>query len=172
MDYKKLSLGLGAFSIGLGVTELFASRRIARSLGAEGRERWVKGFGARELAAGAGILAAPAHSATIWNRVAGDAMDLAALGLAARKNPRNKAVWGSLAFVVGATVIDALTARGLDRTTGKLLPVREADGAAEQSQPAAAAEPTPPAKPKRGRPAKATTIEPARTAQALAPAVA
>ena len=161
MDYKKLSLGLGAFSIGLGIAELFASRRIARSLGAEGREGWVKGFGARELAAGAGILAAPAHSATIWNRVAGDAMDLAALGLAARRNPRNKAVWGSLAFVVGATVIDALTARGLDRQTGKLLPVRE--------------EPSVPpddAKPAKRRRARATSIEPEHTAHALAPVVA
>ena len=49
-------------------------------------------------------------------------MDLAALGLAAKNTPRNKAVWGAAAFVVGATLIDILAARGLDRTTGKTLP--------------------------------------------------
>lgn len=124
MDYKKLSFGLGVFSIALGAAELLASRRIARTLDAEGKEGVVKAFGARELLAGAGILAMPAHSGTIWNRVLGDAMDLAALGLAARGAPRNLAVWGSLGFVLGATAVDVLTARGLDRTTGKLLPVR------------------------------------------------
>jgi len=123
MDYKRLSLGLGLCSIALGAAELLASRRIARELDAEDHEGVVKGFGAREVIAGAGILSAPASSATIWNRVLGDAMDMAALGLAAGRSPRNKAVWGALAFVVGATALDIFAARGLDRTTGKLLPV-------------------------------------------------
>jgi hypothetical protein len=125
MDYKKLSLGLGLFSIALGAAELLASRKIAKGLDADGHEGLVKGFGAREIAAGAAILNAPGHSATIWNRVLGDMMDLAALGLAAKKSPANKAVWGSLAFVVGATLLDAFTARGLDQQTGKTLPLRE-----------------------------------------------
>ena len=126
MDYKRLSLGLGVFSIALGAVELFATRRVVRGLDAEDHEGVVKGFGARELVAGAGILAAPAASHTIWNRVLGDAMDLAALGLAARKSPRNPAIWVALAFVAAATALDVLTARGLDRQTGKLLPVRRA----------------------------------------------
>jgi hypothetical protein len=124
MNYKRMSLGLGVFSFALGAAELFASRQIARTLDAEGAEPLVKGFGAREVLAGAGILAGPANSAAIWNRVAGDAMDLAALGVAARRSPRNAAVWGALAFVAGATALDIFVARGLDRTTGKLLPGR------------------------------------------------
>ena len=52
MDFKRLGLGLGVFSIALGVTELFASKRIARALEAEGSEGLIKGFGARELLAG------------------------------------------------------------------------------------------------------------------------
>ena len=44
---------------------------------------------------------------------------------AAASAPRNKAVWGALAFVVGAAVLDVIVARGLDRTTGKTFPVRE-----------------------------------------------
>ncbi len=120
MDYKKLSLGLGLFSLALGATELFGSRRIAGALDAEGNEGLVKGFGAREVAAGIGIVTQPAVSTGIWSRVAGDAMDLVALGVAARRAPRNKAVWGSLAFVAGATALDVLVAIGLDRQTGKI----------------------------------------------------
>lgn len=165
MDYKKMSLGLGLFSIALGAAELLAPRRITRALDAEGSEGLVKAFGVRELAAGAGILAFPAHSGTIWNRVAGDALDLAALGVAARGAPRNLAVWGALGFVLGATAIDLLTARGLDRTTGKLLPFEQPQGPAATRIAALAGGGT------QGSP-RATSIEPAHVAGAAAPAVA
>lgn len=122
MDYKGLSLGLGFFSLALGAAELFASRRITRALDAEGHESLIKAFGAREIVAGVGLLQSPAHASRVWNRVAGDAMDLAALAAAARSAPRNKAVWGAVAFVIGATALDAFVARGLDRSTGKTLP--------------------------------------------------
>jgi len=124
MDYKKLGFGLGIFSIALGAAELLATRRIAKALDAEGHEGLIRGFGAREVVAGVGLLAAPAHATNVWNRVAGDAMDLAALGAAARKSPSNRAVWGAIAFVVGATALDVWTARGLDRETGKTSPTR------------------------------------------------
>ena len=118
--YKQLGLGLGVFSVVLGLTELLAARRITRELDAEGHEGLVRGFGARELAAGAALLVSPANSTNVWMRVAGDAMDLAALGAAARRSPRNRAVWGALAFVVAATALDLIVARGLDRTTGSI----------------------------------------------------
>jgi len=124
MNFKALSLGLGLFSLALGAAELFAGKRIARALEAEGHEGLIRGFGAREVLAGVNLLAAPAASVNVWNRVAGDAMDLGALGLAARAHPRNRAVWGSLLFVAAVTALDVVTARGLDRETGKLLPVR------------------------------------------------
>jgi hypothetical protein len=154
MDYKKLGLGLGLFSIALGAAELFASRRIAKGLSAEGHEDLIRGFGVREVAAGAGLLVAPAHSAMVWNRVLGDGMDLAALGAAARNRPENKAVWGALAFVIAATALDVVTALGLDRTTGKALPIG-GDGAAPE--------------PARDR---ATSVEPPHVASARAPVVA
>ena len=124
MDFKKLSLGLGFFSLGLGAAELLASRRIGKALEAEGHEGLIKTFGAREVAAGVAILQSPAHSARIWNRVAGDAMDLAALGALARRASRNKALWASFGFVVAATAVDVITALGLDRQTGKTLPLQ------------------------------------------------
>jgi len=122
MDFKKLSLGLGLFSLGLGAAELLASRRIAKALEAEGSEGLIKTFGAREVASGAAILQSPAHGARIWNRVAGDVMDLAALGALAHRASRNKALWASFGLVVVATAADVITALGLDRTTGKTLP--------------------------------------------------
>ena len=130
MDYKKLSRGLGVFSLALAATEVFGAKRITRALDAEGHEGLVRGFGAREAAAGVAILTAPAAATNIWARVAGDLLDLGTLGLAARNSPRNKAVWGAIAFVVGATVLDALVAVGLDNETGKTLPVRREPAAA------------------------------------------
>lgn len=123
MNYKALGFSLGLFSIALGAAELLAPKRIARALESEGHEGLVKGFGAREVLAGATLLAAPAVSTNVWNRVAGDAMDLTALGFAAAAHPRNAAVWGAALFVMAATALDVFTARGLDRETGKLLPV-------------------------------------------------
>lgn len=122
MDYKKISLGLGVFSLALGAIELFGSKRIARSLDAEGHEGLVKGFGAREVLAGVNLLAAPAVATNMWNRVAGDVMDIVAASAAARNSPGNKLTWGALAFVASAAVLDAWVAIGLDKETGKTLP--------------------------------------------------
>lgn len=127
MNARQMSLGLGYFSIGLGLLELAATRPIARKLGQDNRigRGTLRLFGAREIIAGGGLLAAPAHSTLVWNRVVGDALDLAALGIAAAKRPGRRAVWGAIAFVAGATAIDTLVARKLDKTTGRMLPLRE-----------------------------------------------
>ncbi|MFD1107423.1 hypothetical protein [Sphingobium olei] len=155
MTAEATGYGLGLFSIAIGLAELGATRRIARALGSDtrGGRATLKAFGARELLAGAGLLAAPAHSALVWNRVAGDAMDLTALGLAATRAPARKAVWGAIAFVAGALALDIVTARRLDRTTGKTFPT----------------DPGPPPAPvKLGH---ATSIEPAAMPTVEAPAI-
>lgn len=125
MDYKKWGLGLGFFSIAIGAVELLATRRLTKALDAEGHEGLVRAFGGRELLAGANLLMAPAHATNVWNRVAGDLMDVAASAAAVRHSPRNRATWGALAFVVGALGLDLWVARGLDRETGKALPLRD-----------------------------------------------
>lgn len=124
MDYKKIGLGLGFFSIGLGLVEVAAPGRLARWLGVEGKtaKRVIALFGARELLAGGMLLRGPAVSTNVWNRVAGDGMDLAALGIAFVRSNRKGALAGALAFVGGATILDALTARGLARQTGRTFP--------------------------------------------------
>jgi hypothetical protein len=127
MDYKKLGLGLGFFSIGLGLAELAAPGRIARLLGVENRtaKSVIAFFGARELLAGAMLLRGPAVSTNAWNRVIGDAIDLGALGLAFSPSRRKGAVAGALGFVAGATLVDIIAARGLSEETGRTFPAQE-----------------------------------------------
>ena len=127
MDYKKIGLGLGFFSIGLGLVEVAAPGRLARWLGLDGKtaKRVIGLFGARELLAGGMLLRGPAVSTNLWNRVIGDAMDAAALSLAFSRSSRKGAVAGALGFVGGAALADALTARGLDRQTGRTFPRAE-----------------------------------------------
>lgn len=132
LDYKKLGLGLGIFSMGLGLVEVAAPGRLARWLGVGGNSaKTVIGlFGARELLAGAMLLRGPAVSANVWNRVVGDAMDLCALGMAFSRSTRRGAVAGALGFVAGATILDVFAARGLDKETGRTFPRAERIAAA------------------------------------------
>jgi hypothetical protein len=126
MTAKRVSLGLGYFSIALGLLEVAAPGRLARWLGLDGNRtarNVLRGFGIREIAAGGSLLYGPAVSTNMWNRVLGDTMDAAALGLALRSSSRKGAVAGALAFVGGAMAADWLTARALDKTTGKALPI-------------------------------------------------
>lgn len=124
MDYKKLGLGLGVFSIGLGLVELFAARRVARTLGVEGgrAEGVIRLFGARELLAGGMLLRGPAVSTNAWNRVIGDAIDMGALLIAAPRSSRPAALAGAIGFVAGAAALDVYAARGLDNETGRTWP--------------------------------------------------
>jgi hypothetical protein len=125
---KRTSKGLGYFSIGFGLVEVAAARPIARWLGLEGSDTartTLRAFGAREIAAGVLGLRQPADSKALWNRVAGDFMDVTALGLALRDSEGKGAVAGALAFVGGAMIADVLTARALDRDTGRILPTNQ-----------------------------------------------
>lgn len=126
MDYKKLGFGLGVFSLGLGLLEAAAPGRVARWLGVGASAKTIiRIFGARELLAGAMLLRGPAVSTNAWNRVVGDAMDLGALGLAFSRSTKRGGVAGALGFVAGATLVDALAARGLARETGRTFPRSE-----------------------------------------------
>src|SRR4051812_19055826 len=131
---KRVGLGLGYFSIALGLVEVAAPGRLARWLGLDGSRaarNTLLAFGLREIAAGGMLLRGPAVSTNMWNRVIGDAIDAGALGLALRSSTRKGAVAGALGFVGGAMAADWLTARMLDRETGRTFPNSEvADAAA------------------------------------------
>ena len=115
MDYKKLSLGLGFFSLALGVTELLGAKSIAKALDADDHTGIVKGFGIRELAAGFAILAQPAVATGIWGRVAGDAMDIGLLAAAVPNSRKPGALTASTLMVLGITALDVLCAVRVQR---------------------------------------------------------
>lgn len=112
--YEQLAKGLGVFSIGLGLAELFASRAICRALGLHRHETLVKAYGAREIATGIAILASHDPTPWMWGRVGGDAVDLATL---ATGFEGGSAKSGNLllatAAVAGVAVVDLLCVQGL-----------------------------------------------------------
>lgn len=113
-DRTALATGLGWFSIGVGAAELLAPGMLARLIGANdtsAARKTLRVFGAREVLAGALILAGPRRSVPLWNRVLGDAIDLAALALAMRDREASRPrLLASMVSVVGVTALDAITA--------------------------------------------------------------
>ena len=108
---NKLARALGWFSIGLGVAELAAPRRLTRALGIDRGSGLVRAFGAREIGPGVALLRASDPAPWLWARVAGDAMDLAALAAGFRRSWKRAAVGAAIAGVAAVTVVDVLAAR-------------------------------------------------------------
>lgn len=116
---ERLGRALGLFSIGLGLSQIFAPRAVARAIGLEDNDRNHKlmtAFGIREVTTGLGLLNRPDSAAFTWGRVAGDAMDLAVLGraLASNRNDHNRLA-AAAAAVLAVTVLDILAGKRLSR---------------------------------------------------------
>ncbi len=115
-----LAEGLGWFSVGLGLAEITAPQGLATLIGVEldGRRgrTLMRALGAREIAAGLGILSGRRRTAWMWSRVLGDAIDLALLGsaMSSSRNQRARVSAATMA-VVGVTAVDVLTAARLSR---------------------------------------------------------
>ena len=114
---RKLAVGLGWFSVALGASQLFGSRRMARWLGMEDRESLLRAYGLREIATGVGILASRRPAPWLWARVAGDGLDMATLRSAATRagHPQRQNAELAAAAVVGVTALDILAARALSQ---------------------------------------------------------
>ena len=114
--YRALAQGLGYFSIGLGLVELFAPRRLGEPLGLKGQEKLIQAYGVREIVTGVAILASKNPTPWIWARVAGDALDIAALssGLSYGDERRRNAGL-AIASVAGVTALDVICATGLQK---------------------------------------------------------
>jgi len=107
-------IGLGMFSVGLGLAELLAPESVAKLIGIpnSSRSRLVlRALGARELLSGVGLLVRPNSSNWLWSRVGGDAMDLALLGdgFTLKRANRTRLI-AATAAVAGVAAIDALSA--------------------------------------------------------------
>jgi hypothetical protein len=101
----QLTRALGWFSLALGISELVAAPRYTRALGIEGNEAIVRAFGVREIGSGLVSLSTE-HKTGLWSRVAGDALDVAALMGAMRVSSRRANVALALGLVLGVTLLD------------------------------------------------------------------
>ena len=119
---QRIATGLGWFSIGLGLGELFAPRFIARLIGVDDDKETcavLRKYGVRELSAGIGILSQRKTVHWMWSRVGGDLMDLSSLA-AALKNPDSDKTRLAVATaaVAGVTALDVYCARNLSQQDG------------------------------------------------------
>ena len=115
-----LTNGLGWFSLALGAVELLAPRAVNRLSGLDRNHTGLtRLFGLRELSSGLGILTSRDPGPWVKARIAGDAMDLATLGvgLLSARNRRGLTVF-SIAAVAGVTALDILASQQLDRKRG------------------------------------------------------
>jgi hypothetical protein len=108
---NRVARGLGWFSIALGIVEVLAPRKVAETAEIEIEPRMLTAYGARELAAGVGLLYANSPAPWLWGRVGGDALDLATLVLGRQLSASVKGRWPlALTAIIGVTAIDALSA--------------------------------------------------------------
>lgn len=161
MNAISLSRNLGWFSIGLGLVELLAPRPLARAIGVgEENDNLIRLLGARELAAGAGLLARPKPTMSMWSRVVGDFMDLALLGAALnRHDPRpaafrdsrdeqHRRLVGAFTAVAAVTAVDIAVSVALTRPqridpSWRYTPAGGRAGLPRSSTPAPLPEPAP-----------------------------
>jgi uncharacterized membrane protein len=129
---RSLATFLGWFSLGLGLTELFAPRGLARAIGlrpSHATSAVLQGLGLREIASGAGILANPESKEWVGSRVGGDVMDLALLGVALLGSERPKRTLLASAAVLGVGALDLLATEQL--AEARKSPSREGPKATE-----------------------------------------
>ena len=114
---ERLAIGIGWFSIGLGLAEVMAPGSIARLVGLRnGNTNSLRALGAREIGNGIAILAEPGRAAWLWSRVGGDAIDLSYLLAHTDSDTSDRRRLGAaIAAVTGLTALDVLCALQLRR---------------------------------------------------------
>ncbi len=121
---------LGWFSLGLGTTQVVAPHAVARLIGIRDggpSRRLMRVLGARELAAGIGLLAQPGAGRWLWARVAGDMMDLTLLGAAlVLPGTRRERVAVAISAVGAVTLADLAAAEALEDGTHETQRLRKA----------------------------------------------
>jgi hypothetical protein len=101
---------LGWFSIGLGIAQLLMPRTLARAAGAPDVALLTRLCGVRDVGVGIGLLTSEDPTPWLWGRVAGDALDMAAVagGLVTAGAPAR--TLASLAALGGIAYVDYSTA--------------------------------------------------------------
>lgn len=105
----RLARALGWFSIGLGLTELFAPRMLTRMMGVRGKETLLRAYGLREIGAGMMSLSAD-KGAGLQSRVAGDVLDIATLMALEPRSSKQGNLGLAMSAVLGVTLLDIVGA--------------------------------------------------------------
>jgi uncharacterized membrane protein len=113
-----LARNLGWFSIGLGLVQLLAPRRLGRAIGVGDHPVLMRLLGLRELASGLSILTQANPTPGLKARVAGDVMDLALLGSSLTTSNSKECALIATAVVAGVTALDVKCARQLSENPG------------------------------------------------------
>jgi len=110
-----LSKALGLFSLGLGLAQIAAPRRMVNAIGVEDTDRnrdTMLALGLREFTSGLGILGPGDTAGWLQARVGGDIMDLALLLGAFRSDDQDRRKLNlAIAAVAGALALDVVAAR-------------------------------------------------------------
>jgi uncharacterized membrane protein len=120
---EQAAKSLGWFSIGLGLAELLTPQMVASLVGLKGTPiLLIRLFGLREIASGIGIFSQGKRpTAALWSRVGGDALDIAALGIAfLSPKTRKKRLLFALGNVLAVTALDVLTAERMSKKDGSI----------------------------------------------------
>ncbi|ONH27825.1 cyclase [Pseudofrankia asymbiotica] len=108
-----MAKALGLFSLGLGAPA--AVIRVAGTENTAASRAVSRALGAREIASGVGVLGSRLPGRWLWGRVAGDAIDLSVLAIAALRHrddpPRLLRQAITAGVVTGVTVVDVVAAR-------------------------------------------------------------
>ena len=105
--------GLGAASLGLGLTEIVAPGKVAALSGVDDTKltrRVIRGLGVRECGHGAALFGGP--NALVWTRVVGDILDLTLLSVGVARRGRGRRRRGTIAGIAlaGIGAVDLYTA--------------------------------------------------------------
>lgn len=118
MKAETIGRAVGAASLAAGIADMVLGPRFGRGIGAgdEMGGRLFRVAAAREIATGFAGLIAPASTAPLKWRLAGDMFDLAALGyIAAPANPRRKMALLALGIVAAVAVADLVAVRRMTK---------------------------------------------------------
>jgi uncharacterized membrane protein len=121
-DKDSLTQFLGWFSLGLGTAQVAAPQAMCRMIGARDdghAPALMRLMGFRELTQGLGILTETRPTTWTWSRVAGDAVDLALLGMTAADSRHRGRTMVALASVAAVTVADVSASRHLAAKQGQ-----------------------------------------------------
>ena len=124
IDPRQLTQALGWFSIGLGLAELLAPRALGRAIGVGDQPAIMRMCGVREVISGIGLLSERMPSKWAMSRVAGDAIDLALLGAAARQPEADRTrIALAATAVAGVTALDMYASQSLRDIESSIEPI-------------------------------------------------